>query len=449
LREVIDKWRQLGTESPTRRILKAMVTVFSVTSIVKVLGAAKVLLVARFYGTSDDLDAYLIAFVIPSFFADAIAGATSSALIPVYVETRAQSGAAGARRLLGNVVFLCLAICLGLMVAVWVASDSILALIASGFHSEKLALTKSLLRVMVVILLFGGLGSIWKSVLNSMDRFALPAAVTVITPFATMAAVSGVWLAGGKPDGFTLAYGTVVGACLECLFIGWRIVKAGVSPLPVWSGGDRATAKLIEQYWPVTVGSLVAGSAAYVNIGVAASLGAGSVAALNYGTRVLNLVLAIGPGAMGVAMLPHFSALVAEQRWVDLRKTLSDYRRSVLLIAVPVTAVLVIASALLVRVLFEHGQFTGADTEQVADVQRLALLQIPFAILSVILAKLTSSLKTNQSLLGGAVASLAVNLILNYALTPYLGVAGIALATSAAACVYYCYLSHMLFRRGW
>ncbi len=413
----------------------------------KVLGAAKVLLIARFYGTSDALDAYLIAFLIPSFLADVISLATSSALIPAYVETRTQNGIEGAQKLLGNVVFLCMGICAVLVIFICAASNPLLAVAASGFEEQKLALTKELLRIMSVIVVFGGLGAIWKSVLNSMNRFALPAAVTVITPIAIVGTVIGVWLGGGTPDGYTLAFGTVGGSAVECVFVFWKLAKTGISPLPRWSSSDEATTKMIAEYWPVMISSLVAGSSVYANLSMAASLGSGSVAAMNYGTRVLNLALAIGPNAIGTAVLPHFSAMVAGQQSAALRELLGDFRRNVFLFSVPVTAALVLGSTLLVRLLFEHGAFTSADTDQVASVQRLALLQIPFAIISAVLARMISALKANRVLLGGAIASLSVNVILNYLLTPIMGVSGIALATAAAAFVYYCYLSRLLSKR--
>lgn len=107
---------------------------------------------------------------------------------------------------------------------------------------------------------------------------------------------------------------------------------------------------------------------------------------------------------------------------------------------VPLTLGLLYFSEPLVRVLFERGAFTAADTHLVAKVQTLFLLHIPFYTLSILLVRLISSLQANHLLMWGAVISLVINIVLNYVLGLWLGVAGIALSTSVVYLVSFCYL---------
>lgn len=81
------------------RMLADTVTVGGWTAAIKAAGAAKVILAARLFGAGDEMDAYLIAFLLPSFFIDVLAGSIDSALIPALVEAREKQGRAAAEQL--------------------------------------------------------------------------------------------------------------------------------------------------------------------------------------------------------------------------------------------------------------------------------------------------------------------------------------------------------------
>ena len=99
-----------------RRIISATLTVSGATTLVKIVGAAKVILIARAFGTSDQLDSYLLAFLLPSFVGDVVAGASSPALIPLLLEARQREGSERARRLLAEFLFATLIVCVSLTI---------------------------------------------------------------------------------------------------------------------------------------------------------------------------------------------------------------------------------------------------------------------------------------------------------------------------------------------
>ena len=108
--------------------------------------------------------------------------------------------------------------------------------------------------------------------------------------------------------------------------------------------------------------------------------------------------------------------------------------------SVPLTIGLSVYSEPLVRLLLQRGAFAASDTNLVAAVQRLALLQIPFYVLAAPLVRMVSALKANRTLLSGAALHLSVNAVLDFVLMRWLGVAGIGLAVSITAAIYLCYL---------
>src|SRR5215510_5432108 len=140
---------------------------------------------------------------------------------------------------------------------------------------------------------------------------------------------------------------------------------------------------------------------------MAAMLGSGRVSALAYGNRIVSFVLGIGALAVGTAVLPYFSHMVAAQDWSGVRHTFNSYARLILLAAVPFTLIFAFGSKLIVLLLYERGKFTSADTLLVSQVQTFYALQIPFYVLSILVVRLISSLRANHILMWGAVLSLA------------------------------------------
>src|SRR5712692_8190411 len=103
-REMVNAAQTDEPRSVNRRIFADTLTVGTFLSLVKVAGAAKVIVTARFFGTADALDAFLIAFLIPAFVADVAAGSLSPSLIPTFIEVRDKSSRAVAERLYSSVL---------------------------------------------------------------------------------------------------------------------------------------------------------------------------------------------------------------------------------------------------------------------------------------------------------------------------------------------------------
>ena len=193
---------------------------------------------------------------------------------------------------------------------------------------------------------------------------------------------------------------------------------------------DPAARQVAKQYAPMAAGALLMSSTDLVDQSMAAMLGPGSVSALSYGSKVVALIIGMGSIALGTAVFPYFSRMVAEKDWEGIRCTLKTYTGLILLVTVPLTIVLFRFSEPIVMLLFARGAFSTGDTLLVGRVQSLYLLQIPFYVLSIMGVRLLSALKKNQILMVISGINLIANIIGNYLFMSYLGVAGISLSTS-------------------
>ena len=177
------------------------------------------------------------------------------------------------------------------------------------------------------------------------------------------------------------------------------------------------------------VGALLMSGMTAVDQAMAATLAPGSVAALNYGNRIVAMILSLMAG-LWIVVLTYFSKMAAEKDWTGIRHTLNTYSRLVFAVGIPLVLLLVLFSKPIVSILFERGAFSAQDTSLVSNIQIYYFLQIPFYVLVLLMMRLISSLKANRWLMLVSSINFILNVVLNYVLMHWMGVAGIALSTT-------------------
>ncbi|MBA3754505.1 MAG: virulence factor MviN, partial [Nitrospira sp.] len=250
-------WKTWQETSVNARIFAAMLTVGGLTVIVKLAAAGKELAVAYQFGTSDALDAFVIAFLLPQFVIELIGGALNAALIPTYVQVREQEGLEAAQRLFSSVMVSSIAVILVASGLLALLAFYLLPVLASGFSPDKLALTRRLYFMLLPTLLFYGIAITWSAILNAGERFALGAVVPIVTPVLTVLLLLG---AGDRVGIFILAIGMVLGLALEAALLGWGLTRHGISLVPRWYGASPAVRQVFHQYVPTVAASFLMGS---------------------------------------------------------------------------------------------------------------------------------------------------------------------------------------------
>jgi len=433
-----------STKSANRRIFGAFLTVGAFTALAKLAGGAKVIVTARYFGTSDALDAYLIAFVLPSFVADTAAGSLIPSFLPAFIEVRQKQGIEVAGRLYRSVLAGSATLLALLALLLALGAGFLLPLLGSGFSDSKLALSRSLFYSLLPWLPISGLIVTWRAVLNAGESFALAAAAPIMTPLITIVLLV---IPSLQPGVWALAIGTIAGVIAEAGILAWTLRAQGYAVLPRWNGWSPELRQVLRQYLPMMAGTVIVCGATLIDQAMAATLGAGSVSALTYGNKLAAVTLAIGAAALGTAILPHFSRMISARDRAGLRHTVLTYSGLVVLVTVPAVGLLGWLSEPLVRLFFQRGAFTAAETQVVAMVQAYSLLQIPFAVLLGMGVKLVSSLKANRVMLETAVLAITINVIGDYVLMHWIGVAGIALSAALVHAGSLIYLCLALWRR--
>lgn len=419
-------------------------TVSAFTTLAKFMGAAKAVVLARVFGSGAALDSYLLAFLAPSFLADVFCGSLVPVLIPKLIELECWEGHAKAVDLYGHVLRRSFRLSCG-AAAVLATGAAVVATLDAGGARLNLHLIGLLILLMTPILPLSAVANVWRAVLNSQRRFVVPALTVTLAPAVIILFI----LLAGKSGGvWILAAGTSLASLAEVVVLGFGLRRAGFPILPPRRQRDFSLLEFRNEYGYLAAVTAMSAGTAFIGQSMAAALGIGSVSLLNYGTRLAGVLIAIGPAALSVTILPGFSHMVAARDWERLKQSLWRILSGSVLVAGVGAALLIVFSIPIVRLTLQRGAFNAADTQVVASVQAYSLLQLPFIVGITILMRILSALKANHALLPFSSAALVLSTALNYALMARYGVAGIALATSLAQALLFVALATLVFRRG-
>ncbi len=412
-----------------RRVLASAAMLGAATVLVKLVALIKDWMVARRFGASDELDAFLIAFMIPSYAVAALGHSVAQAFIPTYLRVYEDESPAAAGRLVGGVLIGGLVLLVIVSLLLGAVAPFILPVVGSGFDESKLRIAQSLLHVLLGVLVVSGISAILAAVLNAHERFAVAAIAPLAVPVSMVVAFA---LFQDRYGIHALAAGTLAGFVLECCVLAAATYRHGLLPWPSWSGFDATLRDVASRYWPIVVGSLLMASCAVVDQSMAASLASGNVSILNYGNKIVALVLSIVAVSLSTVLLPRFSRMIAAGGWDALRHTFNTYAKLILVGSIPVVTLLILLAEPMIALLFQRGAFTPETTEAVSRVQIYLSLQIPFYVIVMLGTRVLSALNGNRIVLCIGALNLLVNVVGNYVLMQWFGVDGIAMSTSLA-----------------
>ena len=419
--------RQFGGGGVNRQVFRAAASVTAVGIAVKLVAMGKEIAVAGVYGRSDAMDAFLAASLVPGLVVNLISESMNQALVPTLIRVREREGPERAQELLSSSMLWICTLLAAISVLMALTAREFFPLIAWNFAAAKLDLAVRVFYALLPVVLITGIATNCTAVLNTFDRFAVPALLPIVVPLAIAAGA----LALGGPLGiWALVYATLAGSLLHAAVVAGMMDAHGYRFRLRWHGMTEATREVAQQYGPVLLSAAMASGGLLVDQSMAAMLPAGSVSALVYGGRFVGVAITLLAGAVSTAVTPYFSRMIAQRDWAGCRRAVHSWVLLTALIATPLAALLIGGSHLLVRVALERGAFGPRDTAVVARVLAMSAIQIPFFAASRVYYRFIVAMRRTDLALYCGMLNLVLDVVLNLVLMHWLGVAGIALATS-------------------
>lgn len=417
---------------------KTAFIIMLITLLSKFLGFGRDIVLSYFFGASNISDAYLVSMTIPSVIFGFVGSGIVTAYIPMQSRVLDEAGDSQASKFTSNFTNIILLIVTFILILGLLFTESIVKLFAMGFSGETLNMAVIFTKISMFGMYFTALISIFSGYLQIKNNYIVPALIGF--PLNIIMIIS-IYCAS-KYNQSILAYGTLLGAFAQFIMLIPYIIKNNFKYNLIIDFHDRRLLRTISIALPAIIGISVNQVNTLIDRTLASSLASGGISALNYANRLNLFIQGIFVTSIITAIYPMISLYASKKNYNEIKKALIESVNIITICVVPITVGAMIYSKDIIILLFGRGKFD----ELAIEMTSIALFYYSIGMIGFgireILSRIFYSLQDTKTPMTNAAIGMLLNIILNIALSKYLGIGGLALATSISAI----FTSLLLFR---
>ena len=420
----------------SKTVMGGAVIIGFASIISRVLGLFRDRLLASSFGAGETLDTYYAAFKLPDLiFNILVLGALSSSFIPVFLEYwHKDQGTVRERswHIVNSVLNILLVTLVVLAVVMFIFSPQIVKIIAPGFTPEQLSQTTNLTRIMLLSVIFFGISNVVSGILNSFKRFLAYSLAPIVY---NLGIIFGILVLVPSFGTIGLAWGVVLGAFLHLFVQIPALFKTGYYYRPIFDFKDAGVRKIGKLMIPRALSLGVNQINQLIIVAIASTLAVGSIAVFNFANNLQFFAISTFGISLAIAAFPVFSEAFAEDNRKKFIQVFSSTFRRVLFFIVPVSFIMLLLRAQIVRLVLGTGNFDWNDTYLTAQSLGFFAISLFAQSLVPLLARSFFAQHDTKTPLIISLISMAINIILAYIFGHLWGVIGLALAFSVAAII--------------
>lgn len=408
---------------------KAAIKLMIITIFSKVIGFFRDITLSYFYGASNISDAYLMSMTIPVVLFSFIGAGVNAGFIPMYSKIEKNQGIEEANRFTSNIINALLIVCTILVVLVMIFTANIVKAFASGFEGETLRLAIMFTRIAVFSIYSIALDYVFIGLLQIKGSFIIPALIgfpmNIITVFSIILSY--------YTNSFVLIIGSTIGLISEMIFLLPSIKKNSYKHRWQLKLQDKNLRVMMYTALPVIIGVSTNEINILVDRTIASQVIVGGISALNYASKINDAIQGIVVLSIVTVLFPKITKMAIDKNYTILKKTVCSAIVGISLLTLPATIGSMIFSNQVIKLLFGRGAF---------DIQAINLTSTALFFYSIgmngiglrqVLSKTFYSLQDTKTPMVNSTIGIAVNIILNIILSRFMGIGGLALATSISA----------------
>ncbi|MEW4490832.1 lipid II flippase MurJ [Thalassoglobus sp. JC818] len=362
-RNSIDSIEDSGSENRSHpRFSSTFLIIFLGTIVQILLQFVLQILLAKFFGTRIEFEAYTVALTIPIAVSAVIAGTISA---PLMTFMNRISDPKDRRDFAGTVLVVIGIVCLGLALIGVAVRSPLMQWYLQGDQSELKELSARLFAILVWLIPANTAIGLFQAVLQQSLEFRIPAIAGGLGPLVTVLVVA---IFAPNSGIEAVAYGTLAGAVCN-LLIQLRTLSHRVH----WIIAKNQMALFTSLIWagvPILIGTLVLKADSVVDPALAAAMEPGSIGHLRYATQLMTIFVVLGSGTLSTLVFPKLAISAASDRPLFLRDAAMALRTLVQLL-VPSLVVIFLFAPSLIADLYERGEFQPSDTLEVTSLMKV------------------------------------------------------------------------------
>ncbi|MGI2327669.1 murein biosynthesis integral membrane protein MurJ [Planococcus sp. YIM B11945] len=410
---------------------KTAVFIILFALISKVLGFFRDILLSYFYGASPISDAYLISQIIPSTIFGLIAAGIATSYIPVFSRVVNEKTERSANLFNNNVVNFLMILSTIIILGVGIFTEPLVKVFASGFTDESFELAVRFTRISIIGIYFTGLIFLFSGFLQFKDSFLIVALSGIPLNLIFMLSIA----LSSKMHSDILPIGYVIALAVQFAVLVPLILKKGYRYRTVFDVKDRYMKSILLLAMPVILGTSVDQVNVLVDMTLASRISVGGVTALSYASRLNYLIQGIFVLSIATLIFPQLSRMASVRNIDGIKDSLKQSIVAINLLVIPTSILMLFFSQEIVELLFGRGAFDGdalVMTTQALFFYTIGMIGIA---LREILSKVFYALEDTKTPMINAAIAMVLNIVLNLILSRYMGIGGLALASSIAALI--------------
>ncbi len=413
-----------------KKSMKTVGFMFLMILLSKVLGQAREMLIAQFYGSSGDAAAFYAASALPlNLFDIVFASAVSSAFIPVYNTYLEKDGAKEGDRFASafiNVLFIGSLVLTGILM---LCSSGLISLVAGGLVGQVRETAIRLTVILMPMILFASMAFSFVGLLQSKGEFNVPAVMSLVSNGVVI-----LYLCC-----FNRYFG--VTGLSASLLVGWVLQFAIQIPVAIKKGfcyqptlrheGLKTVVKLA---LPVMVGTWIQPISVIINNAFASGIGnANAIATLNWANKLYLIVSSVFTVSLTNYIFPKLSKQSVTDDGDSYNRTLNLSFSLIVAVLIPITVLMTTLKTPIIEIVYKRGAFTENDLYLTSGAFFYYSLGIPFYGLLDLLNKAYYARKNMLIPSVTAASAILLNIVLSFVLKEWMGSFGLALSTSLTA----------------
>ena len=417
----------------SNQAVKTVSLMMIITLFGKILGLVREQFLAANYADGMAAAAFLTASRIPRTFFDVVfASAISASFIPIFNEYLEKKGKKEAFLLANRFITLIAVVTIGIMILGMIFAEPLVWLFAPMYDAETAELSVNLSRVLFPTILFTGIAFSFVGILQSLDEFNIPAALSVasngiiILYYIFFNERFGVY-------GLTIAF--LVGWSMQALIQLPALWKKGYFYRPNFGFWDEGIKRIAVLMLPVMVSTWVQPINFMINSRFASYLydGKQGVAVIEYANTLYTIIVGVFVLAIANLIFPRLSRISGDVDKEEFGHTIQVTLRSMLFLLVPMMVGLMALSQPLVRLIYQRGDFSAMATELTATALLFfSLGMIGYGVQAILSRAFYANQNGRMPFISGVISIIINGVLCRFLLEP-MGVGGLALASAVSS----------------
>ena len=422
-------------------LFKSIATFGGFTLISRITGFFRDMALANYLGAGMVADAFFVAFKLPNLFRSLFAeGAFTTAFVPMLSHKIVTDGKEKAFDFASAAISV-LSFFIGIfIILIEIFMPYVVQLLAPGFAEDagKLELATTLSRITFPFLLFVSIVSFQSGILNSLGKFAAPAAVSIILNLVMVASVF-IFMPFDISPAQSVSYGVALAGVMEILWLMRCLKRENVIIKPQFNIlkliKDSSIRTLFKRIAPGVLGAGVYQINMVVDTIIVSLVGTGAISWLYYANRIQQLPLGVVGAAISVTVLPILSRSLKSANPEEAGEIQNKAIEYAALLSLPAAVAIIVLAEPIVNILFQHGKFGALETQMTMQAVIAYSIGLPSYFFVKALAPNFFARGDTKTPVKYSMVVLLTNLSFAIILMKPLGHVGIALATTIASFV--------------